>query len=94
MGTRETRHPPALHEFACRNWGWYRAHGEIPRVCRVLMWHGQMGSHFVQEVDFCIAPYFFSLLGTGGMFARCAPGARPARYLSINYPDFNPRFTL
>ena len=26
--------------------------------------------------------------------ARCALGARPARYLSINYPDFIPRFTL
>ena len=28
------------------------------------------------------------------MFARHALGARPARYLSINYPDFSPRFTL
>ena len=26
----------------------------------------------------------------GAMFARRAP----ARYLSINYPDFSPRFTL
>ena len=25
---------------------------------------------------------------------ECLPGARPARYLSINYPDFSPRFTL
>ena len=30
----------------------------------------------------------------GGMFARRALGARPARYLSINYPDFSPKFTL
>ena len=30
----------------------------------------------------------------GGMFARRALGARPARYLSINYPDFSPRSTL
>ena len=30
----------------------------------------------------------------GGMFARRALGARPTRYLSINYPDFSPRFTL
>ena len=33
-----------------------------------------------------------------GCFARfmgeCLPGARPARYFSINYPDFSPRFTL
>ena len=26
--------------------------------------------------------------------ARRTLGARPARYLSINYPDFSPRFTL
>ena len=25
---------------------------------------------------------------------ECLPGAPPARYLSINYPDFSPRFTL
>ena len=25
---------------------------------------------------------------------ECLPGARPARYFSINYPDFSPRFTL
>ena len=25
---------------------------------------------------------------------RCLPGVRPVRYLSINYPDFTPRFTL
>ena len=25
---------------------------------------------------------------------ECLPGARTARYLSINYPDFSPRFTL
>ena len=25
---------------------------------------------------------------------ECLPGARPARYLSINYPDFSPKFTL
>ena len=25
---------------------------------------------------------------------ECLPGACPARYLSINYPDFSPRFTL
>ena len=30
----------------------------------------------------------------GGMFARRTPCARPARYFSINYPDFSPRFTL
>ena len=35
-----------------------------------------------------------ALLPTGGMFARRAPGARPACYLSINYPDFSPGYTL
>ena len=25
---------------------------------------------------------------------ECMPGTRPARYLSINDPDFSPRFTL
>ena len=25
---------------------------------------------------------------------ECLPGARPARYFSINYPDFSPSFTL
>ena len=25
---------------------------------------------------------------------KCLPGARPARYFSINYPDFGPRYTL
>ena len=25
---------------------------------------------------------------------ECLPGARPARYFSINYPNFSPRFTL
>ena len=25
---------------------------------------------------------------------ECFPGARPARYLFINYPDFSPRVTL
>ena len=25
---------------------------------------------------------------------ECLPGARPARYFCINYPDFSPRFTL
>ena len=25
---------------------------------------------------------------------ECLPGAHPARYLSTNYPDFSPRFTL
>ena len=34
------------------------------------------------------------VLHLGEMFARRALGARPARYLSINYPDFSPRFTL
>ena len=24
----------------------------------------------------------------------CLPGTHPAHYLSINYPDFSPRFTL
>ena len=26
-------------------------------------------------------------------WGECLPGARPARYFSINYPDFSPRFT-
>ena len=30
----------------------------------------------------------------GGMIAQRVLGACPARYLSINYPDFSPRFTL
>ena len=29
-----------------------------------------------------------------GSLGECLPGARPARYFSINYPDFSPRFTL
>ena len=29
-----------------------------------------------------------------GSKGECLPGARLARYLSINYPDFSPRFTL
>ena len=50
----------------------------------------------------CKNPMFYSQSGTfyacvcnlstpGG---ECLPGARPARYFSINYPDFSPRFTL
>ena len=31
------------------------------------------------------------VVGGGG---GCLPGAHPARYFSINYPDFNPRSTL
>ena len=30
----------------------------------------------------------------GAAWGECLPGARPARYFSINYPDFSPRFTL
>ena len=29
-----------------------------------------------------------------GPRGECLPGARPARYFSINYPNFSPRFTL
>ena len=29
-----------------------------------------------------------------GTVGECLPGARPARYFCINYPDFSPRFTL
>ena len=29
-----------------------------------------------------------------GSLGECLPGARPARYLSINYPDLSARFTL
>ena len=28
------------------------------------------------------------------VLGECLPGARPARYLSLNYPNFSPRFTL
>ena len=30
----------------------------------------------------------------GLAWGECLPGARPARYLSIGYPDFSPRFTF
>ena len=30
----------------------------------------------------------------GKTLGECLPGARPARYLSIAYPEFSPRFTL
>ena len=30
----------------------------------------------------------------GGMFARCAPGACPARYLCIKYLIYSPKFIL
>ena len=29
-----------------------------------------------------------------GTLGECLPGARPACYFSMNYPDFSPRFTL
>ena len=32
--------------------------------------------------------------GGGGVWGECLPGARLARYFSIKYPDFSPRFTL
>ena len=35
-------------------------------------------------------PYFTRRSPMG----ECLPGACPARYLSINYPDFSPRFNL
>ena len=52
---------------------------------------------------------FFALCVHGMLVSRCAPGnvrqsvaakeeclpgARPAHYLSINYPEFTPRYTL
>ena len=39
----------------------------------------------------CTGP---QVLREGTAEGECLPGARPARYLSINYPDFSPRFTL
>ena len=34
------------------------------------------------------------MAGGGRTMGECLPGARPAHYFSINYPDFSPRFTL
>ena len=33
-------------------------------------------------------------VGGPDTLGECLPGARPARYFSINYPDFSPRYTL
>ena len=45
----------------------------------------------------CSAPTEFWLLAVDAgncPMRECLPGAHSARYLSINYSDFSPRFTL
>ena len=40
------------------------------------------------------ADYFVGGKYRTAIEGECLPGARPARYFCINYPDFSPRFTL
>ena len=40
------------------------------------------------------AKHICAILNTGVSVGEYLPGVRPARYFSINYPDFSPRFTL
>ena len=42
------------------------AHGNAPRVCWVIIRPRQMGGHFSQEVNFCMAVYLFPFLGIAG----------------------------
>ena len=68
MVALEERHPPALQDlFAHRSRGGSPAHGNAPQVCWVVIRHRQMSGHFSPEVNFRIAPYFFSILGIVGL---------------------------
>ena len=50
-----------------------------------------LGLHGVRRFSLGFAPGAPALTPSVG---ECLPGARPARYFCINYPDFSPRFTL
>ena len=65
-----------LHAVACLSRGRPPAHGNVPRVCWVVIQHRQMASHFGQKVNFHIAPYFFSFMSIVG-FKRLTMGGYP-----------------
>ena len=49
---------------------------------------------FLQLSFGSILSTMFTLIQNYPFLGECLPGARPARYFSINYPDFSPRLTL
>ena len=71
--------------------------GTLARLCPsdLPLVSSRMGTSFPEPSGKSFAPSCFCRMLTCRLAeGECLPGARPARYFSINYPDFSPRFTL